>query len=261
MVVLGPDSAWTVGRPSGVALVAGGDCGWQSLCVAPSYDTFVGCAAGGEIDWSRGKFLGTAPQISGLLKAARSIAGTKPTLVAVDMPISRTAIRGRRPADDAISVEFGGRYCSTHSPTAERPGLISAVLMHDLAEAGFPLATTDAPVGETPAVLEVYPHPALLDLVGSPCRVPYKVSRSRVYWPGATVKKRIENLLEQFAKIGDALRRIFGDTQIPLPEPSEVSTLSHLKRFEDALDALISAWVGLSGVPELAGRNSLATFF
>jgi predicted RNase H-like nuclease len=42
-----------------------------------------------------------------------------------------------------------------------------------------------------------------------------------------------------------------GDIPLVLPNPSEVRSLAEFKRYEDALDALVCAWVGME---YLAGR-------
>ena len=84
----------------------------------------------------------------------------------------------------------------------------------------------------------------MLVLLDREYRVPYKVSKSRKYWPQATVEERIRKLLGEFTSIERALNRALRETHIPLPSPSEVQKLRQLKRYEDVLDALISAWVG-----------------
>jgi predicted RNase H-like nuclease len=117
--------------------------------------------------------------------------------------------------------------------------------MEELAKAGYPLLTSSLVAAHLrPGTIEVFPHPALLVLLDRAYRVPYKVSKSSKYWKGATVAERIINLLAEFDQIERGLGRVFGDTHIPLPPASEVTTLSSLKRYEDGLDALVSAWVG-----------------
>jgi predicted RNase H-like nuclease len=91
----------------------------------------------------------------------------------------------------------------------------------------------------------VYPHPALLALLHLDYRVPYKVSRAGKYWKGASVAERISRLLTEFREIHAALTSIFGELPVALPSPEEVMSLSVLKRYEDALDALVCAWVGV----------------
>jgi predicted RNase H-like nuclease len=183
-VILGIDAAWTATEPSGVALVAGESGKWQCLCVAPSYDSFLACATGQQVDWRAGKFKGSLPDVGRLISAARSIAGEEPTLVAIDMPVSHIEFSDRRRSDQAVSEVFGGKGCSTHSPSSTRPGSLGAKLMADLDKAGYPLATcSDAGNRSGHRTIEVYPHPALLILLNRFYRVPYKVSKSSKYWP------------------------------------------------------------------------------
>jgi predicted RNase H-like nuclease len=114
-----------------------------------------------------------------------------------------------------------------------------------LSTAGYELATTDTRSPGRRQFLEVYPHPALLSLLQRPKRVPYKVSKSKKYWCAESVAGRIRNLLVEFAAIRDALGEVFDGLMLELPEPGTVRSLSQLKRYEDALDALVCAWVGV----------------
>ena len=52
----------------------------------------------------------------------------------------------------------------------------------------------------------------------------------------------IRNLLAEFRAINAALERHFGPTNVDLPSTSGMK-LTHLKRYEDALDALSCAWI------------------
>jgi predicted RNase H-like nuclease len=259
MIILGLDAAWTRGEPSGVALVARREGEWRCLCSAPSYEAFSGCSTGEQVDWQQGTFSGTEPNVESLLEAAKQLGGARPDVVAIDMPMSCEAFVGRRIADAAISAAFGAQGCSTHSPNRERPGSLGEALTKALAACGYPLATAADLSGAAPRTVEVYPHPALLVLLAREYRVPYKVSKSKKYWPRATVEERIGKLLEEFVAIESALNRAFGETHIPLPSPREVQTLSQLKRFEDALDALTSAWVGVQYVDGCANAYGDAT--
>jgi predicted RNase H-like nuclease len=57
------------------------------------------------------------------------------------------------------------------------------------------------------------------------------------------VRERINRLLAQFADIRTAVDRDIDGACIALPEPESVTSLSSLKRYEDALDALVCGWV------------------
>ncbi len=243
-VILGIDAAWTLTQPSGVALVAESQDAWRVLRVAPSYEAFLTSAETGAVDWAARRFRGSRPRVADLLAAARAIAGSAVDLITLDMPVSRVAFSGRRAADAAVSRAFGAHGCSTHSPTAQRPGSLSADLMEVLHEAGYPLATTCEVCGTLERTLEVYPHPALLRLLDRDYRLPYKVGKSRRYWPDTDVLTRIALLLDQFKDIDHTLTSVFGDTGLEIPEADEVRTLTALKRYEDAIDALICGWVG-----------------
>jgi predicted RNase H-like nuclease len=114
---------------------------------------------------------------------------------------------------------------------------------------GYHLADATVPPGTPDVFLESYPHPALLGLLDAPTRVPYKVSRSSRYWPGASREERIRRLEAIHRRIVAALAgRI---AAVPAIVPREPATLAALARVEHVIDALVCAWVGAE---YLAGR-------
>lgn len=245
--VLAIDPAWTADEPSGVALLDEIDHGWRCIALAPSYEQFLALGDGSPVDWSV-RPIASRPVVADLLGRAQLLLGGSPVdLVTIDMPVSTSVISSRRAADNAISRMFGGRGCGTHTPSIIRPGPISDVLCADFAHRGYPLATTTAPRESTPALIEVYPHPALLVLMHASYRVPYKVSKAGRYWPTAPPSERREKLVQTWDAILRALNVIISDADLPLPTPDEARTLqtSVLKRYEDALDALVCGWVGV----------------
>lgn len=263
--VLGIDAAWSAKNPSGVALIKTKDDGrWEFVDVAPSYDSFIALADGIPIDWGDRLTGGNlAARINQLLTTATELlGGERVTVIAVDMPLSREPIQGRRVADDAISREFGGRGCGTHSPTVMGSGIADR-LCHILADLGYPLAVNrpDGAPLEYPATIEVYPHPALLCLLNRDYRLPYKVGKSRRYWPKASPRERIEALVAGFWEIKSGLAgEILRITDF-LPASPYAGSRNHLKRYEDALDALVCAWVGalyLAGCATAYGDDTAA---
>lgn len=244
-VILAVDAAWTNHNPSGIALVGGRKGSWRAYCVAPNYDSFLDFAITPSIDWEAATFSGSEPNITRLLGAARSICNEDVDLVVIDMPLSTVPITGRRKADDSVSRSFGGFGCSTHSPTAKRPGQLSINMLRELTKAGYPIATAAGKSGVLKRTVETYPHPALLKLLRWDYRVPYKVSKSSDYWPGAHIGERIERLLTELTRIYQALSKTFCEIGLDLPRATNVTTLASLKRYEDALDALVCAWVGV----------------
>jgi predicted RNase H-like nuclease len=243
--ILAIDAAWTAKQPSGVAAVAKNSSGWQCMAVAPNYEHFFKQASTKNSNWPSSRLAGSSPDVPQLLKAAQQITGMPIDLITVDMPLSTISFTSRREADNAISREFGGRWCSAHTPNVNRPGKLGAQLSTDFKTAGYPLATAVSPKRSIPCLIEVYPHPALLSLLKRPRRFPYKVAKSRKYWPDLDVCERIKTLLAEFREIHSALSRSFDKLPFDLPHPSQVRCLSHLKPYEDALDSLICAWVGI----------------
>jgi predicted RNase H-like nuclease len=250
--ILAIDAAWTASQPSGVALVQQRGNGWRCIALAPSYESFMETVAATATDWAVRRFPGSEPDFSRLLEAAGELAGRSVDLVTLDMPVARSAFTTRREADRAVSREFSSRWCAAHSPTPTRPGPLGARISGALSAAGYALATTATISPGGRQFLEVYPHPAFLSLLRRAQRVPYKVSKSRKYWPGESVPGRIRNLLSEFSAIRGALAEVFDGLRLELPEPTTVKSLSALKRYEDGLDALVCGWMG---VEYLAGRT------
>jgi len=247
--IIGIDAAWTPSAGTGVALVVEKDGRWRCVGLAPTFSEFEGLAEGRAVNWE------VRPASVGTLDAARLVAAARAltpgmvlSVVAVDMPLSRKPITGRRPGDDEISRVFGGRGCGTHTPSAQRPGPMAAALRDGFSALGVPLRTNVGAGVATPALLEVYPHTALLALTGSDYRVEYKASKTRTYWPGESLDARQGLLAEVWRKVLSRLEAHL-ETGLSLPGPRP---FARLKRYEDALDALICAWVGIE---YLAGRT------
>ncbi|TBZ59730.1 DUF429 domain-containing protein [Rhizobium leguminosarum bv. viciae] len=236
--VLGIDAAWTEREPSGVALIVARGSRWRLLKAAASYAAFA--RDGKDVD-PIVRHRGSLPDAPSLLAAAHEKLGTPVDVVAIDMPLSLTPIIGRRASDNMISSEYGARHASTHTPSVTRPGSLSDELRVGFEVAGYPLAVSE-PRGR--ALLEVYPHPALIELASADRRLPYKHSKSRKYWPDESAVVRRQNLFETWRRILmllDAKIQGVGDV---LSLPSSDARGFEMKAFEDALDAVVCAWVG-----------------
>ncbi|RMF11686.1 MAG: DUF429 domain-containing protein [Candidatus Dadabacteria bacterium] len=254
--ILGIDAAWTETQPSGVVLLEWSPGGRPRFVAgAPSYGSFLELPEAGMVELAHAGFPGESPDAAALLHACRRFRpdpGFEIGVVAVDMPIGPVPIGGRRDCDNGISRRFGAMGCGTHSPSAKRPGPIGEKLFREFEELGFAFANTDTRPGDVPVIMEVYPHPAVLGLLNLRHRFPYKVSKSRRYWRGTTVRERIVRLLEQFEVLLTALRQEIDDIPLFLPAASEVRFLAELKKYEDLIDALICAWVGAAYLNEKA---------
>lgn len=244
--VLGIDAAWTLTQPSGVALAVESTDGWQMVAAEPSYDHFL---ALGDCSINLGtRPSGSAPEAAQLVRAAEEFTGSRVVLVAIDMPLSRSPITSRRTADDAVSRAYGARKCSTHTPSTTRPGAISDNLRAGFETAGFPLRTM---LLEEPGLIEVYPHPALVELTGASERLPYKLAKIRTYWRDLSPSERKKQLIAKWAEIAEALdEHVTGSMdRMAVVQPSSASF--ELKAAEDCLDAMVCTWIAIEA---LAGQ-------
>jgi predicted RNase H-like nuclease len=255
--VLGIDAAWVAHNPAGVAVAVRAGKGWRLAGLAPSYDQFMDLAAGRPVDWSV-RPPGGKPYIPDLLAAAGRLAGAPVTLATIDMPVGTELVTGRRASDREINRAFAANWCATHSPQPDRPGPFGHAIAKDFRAAGFPVAPATGRVGTRKRLLEVYPHAAVLRLLGLEKRAPYKVQNSRRYWPGTSLAGRRAKLLAWHGRIAAALAGELGE----LPDPGiPPKGLSALKRREDAIDAAVCAWVGcryLDGCAEAFGDDTSA---
>jgi predicted RNase H-like nuclease len=241
MVVLGLDAAWTPHHATGCAVIAGTPGNWTCLAACSSYEDFFRSAGS-----------------TGAIQSAEALAGSPPDVVSVDMPLARVEITARRACDNALSRAFGARGCAVHSSSPERPGRVSTELMRTLSQAGYELAVCGTPARSRQAI-EVYPHIAVMRLVGASYRVPYKVARIRKYWPDDTPGARIRKLRAELGRILAALKEEIAG--IPLALPPKTAGPAQLKRFEDALDGVICAWIGalyLEGKCQAYGDDTAA---
>lgn len=235
--VLGIDAAWTEREPSGVALISDDGSGWKLVDVASSYDAFT------RIDQVQtiARHRGSIPDASTIIQAATNKIGTPIDVVAIDMPLALSPIFGRRASDNEISRIYGSRHASTHTPSVTRPGRISDGLRTGFEKIGYPLAVSEF---EGQALLEVYPHPALIELAAADRRLPYKLSKIGKYWPDVVPGARRENLIKVWAEIIAVLDSRVQGVAKALPLPVVTARGFELKAFEDALDAVVCAWVG-----------------
>ena len=235
--VLGIDAAWTSHNPSGVALITRTEGRWTSLRVGASFAEFCGTQLAGVLD--------------ALAVARNLLGGRRPDVVAVDMPLALGPIVGRRVADDEISRTFGRNWCSAHSPTVKRPGVVAEALRDAFISEGYVLVTNDS--ARPPfALLEVYPHPAIVRLMTLDKRLPYKVSRARRYWPNESRSERQSSLQREWRRLYSALSKHVDDIPAVVPADVDGVTGEMLKAAEDRLDALVCAWVGTEWLDERA---------
>jgi len=222
--VLGIDAACTETEPSGIAVAAEYPDGWRLVAAASSYQRF--CALADRRLQPEKRPSGSLPDPRALLVSASVLCGQPVDLVAVDMPLARSPIIGRRVSDNAVSRAYGARKCGTHSPNALRPGRISALLRDGFEREGYLLLTCGI---MAPGLIEVYPHPALVELAGSNCRLPYKVSKTRSYWPSASPSERRTRLFGMWKEIASLLEAEIAASTAALPKLETGSRTWNLK--------------------------------
>ncbi|WP_200939032.1 DUF429 domain-containing protein [Rhizobium sp. Leaf311] len=251
--VLGIDAAWTFTEPSGVALVKHDGVDWRLVRVAASYQAFLA-----DEDLEVGRHRGSKPDPNALLSKTADLTASPVSVVAIDMPLSTDPITGRRVSDNAISSFYGSRHAGTHTPSQSRPGKLSDDLTLGFARAGYPLLTSGA---SFPALIEVYPHPALIELAKANRRLPYKHAKFRKYWPEDSLIDRRHKLLSVWTDIVRLLDHHIEGVASALPLPNPSSRGYELKAFEDCLDAVVCAWVGtcvLGGTATAYGDDTSA---
>ena len=236
--VLGIDAAWTLHNPSGVALVAETVDGWNLVAAEPSYQHFLA-----KTDVSlplETRPTGSRPDAAALLNAAEKLCGRQISVVAIDMPMAKTPIISGRTSDKAVTSAYATRWCSTHQPNAQRPGIISDDLRQQFGKLGFPLLT-GGPVER--GLVEVYPHPALVELANATKRLEYKANKARKYWPDKTPLERRIMLFAVWRKIAALLEaKIAGVERALLNITPQLSGVE-LKAYEDTLDAIVCGWI------------------
>lgn len=247
--ILGIDAAWTLHRPSGVALLELPKRGKPLLhrCCR-SYEEFCAKAGVHNRAWQR-PARGTSPAIAELLHVCETMTGKLPSIIALDIPLSYRHIKRRRPCDNAVTAAYVARGAGTHSPTADRPGRISKILFEQMSAAGYMLKTNDGRriASASRYFIEVYPHPAIIELLQLPKRLAYKTSRVTQYWPALAPQERRFALARNLNKLREALSYEIKGVRDFIPNARALlkyEKLSVLKGMEDALDAVVCAWVG-----------------
>lgn len=271
--LLGIDAAWTATNPTGLALLRPEGERPRLLRIARSYDEALVIGEGESPDWLAPLKVGP-DALPDVLKSWGPVA-----LAAVDMPLARSPITGRRPADTAVSKAYGGRKAAVHSPSAERPGAVGVQLHKALEQAGLSLLTTsetalatgaaaNAPVASATAgdggkalaavsspapdgrwFFETYPHAAIIEMMQLSRRLPYKVGKRGSFWPYAPAETRWRWAAVQLDVLRAGLDQVIEGVATAVPSAQELLAATEkrrgpiLKGVEDALDAVVCAWV------------------
>lgn len=226
---IGVDLAWSRRNPSGLALIelAQGRARLRAASSGPRSDDEV-------------------------LRLVGAWAADRPCLVAVDAPLVVPNAAGARPADRLATALFGrfgaGAYPANRAqllalpPGPEGPDVRPETIARRL-ERELGIRTTAAPPrpGGRQAI-EVYPHPAAVVLFGLDRALPYKArpQRSLADRRAALAALRA-HLLGLAAPRAPAWPPL--DCAAALPGPPPEPSRRALKAWEDALDAVLCAYV------------------
>lgn len=156
--------------------------------------------------------------------------------VAIDAPLAVSNDTGQRPCENAVAKAYGSRHASPHSSNRtrliEQYGRIRGEdivgLLHGLGF-GHPTSLSDR------QYLEVYPHPAIVEMFELPSIIKYK---SKKY--GAAVRR------SELGRLNELIH-LLKDAEPPLLSEklaiSDTAGGSLLKEAEDLLDARVCAWI------------------
>jgi predicted RNase H-like nuclease len=170
-----------------------------------------------------------------------------PAVVAVDAPLVVTNLTGRRSCEAQVSTVFGRFHAGAHSSNLSLPsfrggprgGRVAALLGLDV-DPDFP------PRQPVRRAIEVYPHPATVTLFGLDRVVPYKAR------PGRTAQQRraaLATLMQHVTTLASATPALRVDAcaawRTAERDVAAARTSADLNRWEDAVDAVLCAYVGL----------------
>lgn len=164
-------------------------------------------------------------------------------LVAIDAPLLVPNETGTRPADRELSAAYRRQEAGAY-PANRRllgPAIRGEVLTRKFQARGFTLSPRVRRQEESRQVVEVYPHPALIELFGLTRTLKYKARPRRSLEQRWTELRTLRDLLATLALREPALeaQALLGNL-----EPWGHRGRS-LKRLEDLLDALTCAYVAL----------------
>lgn len=156
--------------------------------------------------------------------------------VAVDAPLLVPNREGRRPCENELARVYGARRAGPHS--ANRTLLVGShgrIRGEDLARELAHDRFAGPWSGGDRIVMEVFPHPALIEAFALPERLAYK--RGRV----AERRTGLRRLHDLMARLVDVDPPLMADGI----DITDDMTGRELKAVEDLLDARVCAWVGL----------------
>lgn len=158
-------------------------------------------------------------------------------IVAIDAPLVIPNDTGQRACETLIGREYGARHASCHTSNRARyPESASVALALALGQRGY----VHAPDGGTSRIMmEVYPHPALIEMFNLPTILRYKKGSSAMRASGL---ETLQGFIASLAEATPPLRAndLLGDLLSMNPRVLAGATR---KALEDQLDAVICSYI------------------
>ena len=218
MVFIGIDLAWSERNKSGIALIE-------------KRDVYI---------LTRQGYLGSDEEIIDFISRYKDKKGC---IISIDAPLIAPNPPGTtRKADREVSRDFA-RYKATTYPAnrirAKRP----INLVKKLLSLGFNPSPNFLPLTITHQIIEVYPHAACVSLFHLPRIVSYKKGGVRQRQKGLASYQHL--LFSELSKLNPPLYfELNIEKALFLIDPHKLKGKS-LKQFEDQLDAILCAYIGL----------------
>ena len=220
MRFVGLDLAWSSRNPSGVVVLAPGEDGaW-----IPTH-------------WSA-----ELKEDQELVDFIREAVGMEPALVAIDAPLVVPNETGIRPCDRELSQAYRKKEAGALPVSRARlgPKVRGEALVAKLSELGFELRAHVEKGAAVRQVVEVFPHPAMVELFGLERTLKYKARKGRTLEFRLRELSRYVELLRSLKRWEPALA-----AGALLPEALQGLKGKALKALEDLLDACFCAYIGL----------------
>jgi len=220
LVFIGIDLAWSEANPSAaVALNWVGQCGRPFL-------------------WTSN--LGKNAEI---LEFVEKAAGSGPALVAVDAPLLVPNETGTRPCDRELSQAYRKAHAQAYPANRRRLGPVirGEALVEGLRAKGFHFSPRVVAQKQVRQVVEVFPHPAMVELFGLPHILQYKAR------PGRSLsfrRKELSRFCALLRSLKEAEPAMDSEPILSFAKPGRQKGKA-LKALEDLLDALFCAYIAL----------------
>ena len=213
---VGVDLAWHPEKhPSGVAVLKGDRQRAQLLCVDAS-----------------------VLSVSALVEYVEKHA-TPTTCVAVDAPLVIRNEVGQRRCETLLGRCYGAQHASCHSSNLSKyPDAPGVRLAQALSSRNFRHAPDSMPAKSERVMLEVYPHPALLELFRLSSIIRYKKGKVEQRRRG---QRELQQCLNKLSDLNPPL----DNTELSKFLAVDTNSLSGtaLKAYEDKLDAVVCSYI------------------